>query len=81
MAIDNLFSFTPSFSLGGLRVDEDTGAVLRSDGSTIPGLYAAGRSAVGLCTLGYQSGMSIADTVFSGRRAGRSMAAIAKSPL
>ena len=75
MAIDNMFSFTPSFSLGGLRVDEETGAVLRKDGSTINGLYAAGRAAVGLCTLGYQSGMSIADTVFSGRRAGRSMSA------
>ena len=75
MAIDNLFSFTPSFSLGGLRVNEETGAVVRGDETPIPGLYAAGRSAVGLCTLGYQSGMSIADTVFSGRRAGRSLAA------
>jgi 3-oxo-5alpha-steroid 4-dehydrogenase len=74
MAIDNMFSFTPSFSLGGLRVDEDSGAVLRKDGSAINGLYAAGRAAVGLCTLGYQSGMSIADTVFSGRRAGRALA-------
>ena len=73
-ALDNRFGFTMSFSLGGLRVDENTGAVLRNDGSAIAGLYAAGRSAVGLCSLGYQSGMSIADTVFSGRRAGRIVA-------
>jgi len=74
MALDNPFSLTPVFTLGGLKVDEASGAVLRADGSTIPGLYAAGRAAVGLCSLGYMSGMSIADTVFSGRRAGSSVA-------
>jgi 3-oxo-5alpha-steroid 4-dehydrogenase len=37
----------------------------------VPGLYAAGRSAVGLCSRSYVSGLSIADCVFSGRRAGR----------
>jgi 3-oxo-5alpha-steroid 4-dehydrogenase len=57
--------------MGGLAVDEETGAVKRSDGSLVQGLYAAGRVAVGLCSKGYISGLSIADTVFAGRRAGR----------
>lgn len=69
-APDNVFSFMPFFTLGGLRVDEDSGHVLREDGTAIPGLYAAGRTAVGLCSNSYMSGMSIADCVFSGRRAG-----------
>ena len=76
MALENPFGFTMAFTLGGLRVDEDSGAVLRDDGSVIGGLYAAGRNAVGMCSTGYrQSGMSIADTVFSGRRAARAMTA------
>jgi 3-oxo-5alpha-steroid 4-dehydrogenase len=58
-------------SLGGLVVDEETGEVKRADGSAIPGLYAAGRTAVGVCSEQYVSGLSIADCVFSGRRAGR----------
>jgi 3-oxo-5alpha-steroid 4-dehydrogenase len=62
---------TFAFSLGGLLVDNDSGLVKRSDGSLIAGLYAAGRSAVGLCSLGYMTGLAIADTVFSGRRAAR----------
>jgi 3-oxo-5alpha-steroid 4-dehydrogenase len=60
----------PSITIGGLLVDERTGLVLRPDGSTIPGLYAAGRTAVGLCSNLYLSGLSSADCVFSGRRAG-----------
>ena len=58
-------------TLGGLVVDEDTGQVRRADGSVIDGLYAAGRSAVGVCSNSYVSGLSLADCVFSGRRAGR----------
>ncbi|MFI5495231.1 FAD-binding protein [Actinoplanes sp. NPDC051859] len=65
----------PMLTLGGLRVDEETGHVLRADGSRIPGLYAAGRTAVGICSHNYVSGLSLADCVFSGRRAGRSAAA------
>jgi 3-oxo-5alpha-steroid 4-dehydrogenase len=65
----------PVLTLGGLVVDPDTGQVLRADGTQIPGLYAAGRSAVGLCSHSYVSGLSIADCVFSGRRAGRHAAA------
>ena len=60
----------PTLSLGGLRVDEDSGEVLGEDG-VIPGLYAAGRSAVGVASRSYVSGLSIADCVFSGRRAGQ----------
>jgi 3-oxo-5alpha-steroid 4-dehydrogenase len=65
----------PVLTLGGLVVDPGTGQVLRADGTAIAGLYAAGRSAVGLCSRSYVSGLSIADCVFSGRRAGRHAAA------
>jgi 3-oxo-5alpha-steroid 4-dehydrogenase len=67
----------PMLTLGGLAVDERTGGVLRPDGSAVPGLYAAGRSAVGLCSNSYVSGLSLADCVFSGRRAGAHAAASA----
>lgn len=70
-SLDNKFGPTFAFSLGGLLVDDDSGLVRREDGGTIAGLYAAGRSAVGLCSKGYMTGLAIADTVFSGRRAGR----------
>jgi 3-oxo-5alpha-steroid 4-dehydrogenase len=59
----------PMFTLGGLVVDEDTGAVKMPSGQQIPGLYAAGRTAVGICANSYVSGLSLADCVFSGRRA------------
>ncbi|GAA1218671.1 FAD-binding protein [Prauserella alba] len=58
----------PMITLGGLTVDETTGAVTRGDGTPVPGLYAAGRNAVGVCSESYVSGLSIADCVFSGRR-------------
>ena len=64
----------PMLTLGGLRVDEDTGQAVRADGEGVPGLYAAGRTAVGICSHSYVSGLSLADCVFSGRRAGRSAA-------
>lgn len=60
----------PGLTLGGLVVNEATGEVLHRDGGTVPGLYAAGRNAVGICSNSYVSGLSIADCVFSGRRAG-----------
>lgn len=69
-SVENFWSPTMAFTLGGLAVDEFTGQVKRKDGSAIEGLYAAGRAAVGICSEGYMSGLSIADTVFSGRRAG-----------
>ncbi|HEX6353678.1 FAD-binding protein [Actinophytocola sp.] len=61
----------PMLTLGGLVVDEGTGQVLDADGAGIPGLYAAGRNAVGICSNSYVSGLSLADCVFSGRRAGK----------
>jgi 3-oxo-5alpha-steroid 4-dehydrogenase len=61
----------PMLTLGGLVVDEQTGEVRRADGGVISGLHAAGRSAVGICSHSYVSGLSLADCVFSGRRAGR----------
>jgi 3-oxo-5alpha-steroid 4-dehydrogenase len=73
-----LLNPAPVLTLGGLVVDHGTGQVLRADGTAVPGLYAAGRSAVGLCSRSYVSGLSIADCVFSGRRAGRHAAAAAQ---
>ncbi|MDE1926061.1 MAG: FAD-binding protein [Burkholderiales bacterium] len=61
-------------TLGGLRVDEADGAVRDAQGASIAGLYAAGRSAIGLPSSRYVSGLSLADCVFSGRRAGRAAA-------
>ncbi|MEE3327208.1 MAG: FAD-binding protein [Myxococcota bacterium] len=58
-------------TLGGLCVEEESGAVKNEAGEIIPGLYAAGRAAVGICSQNYVSGLSIADCVYSGRRAGR----------
>lgn len=60
----------PAITLGGLRVDEETGAVMDRHGNSIAGLYAAGRAAVGLASNHYVSGLALADCIFSGRRAG-----------
>lgn len=60
-----------AMTVGGLRVDEDSGQVLRETGEPIEGLYAAGRTAIGLPSNLYVSGLSAADCVFSGRRAAR----------
>src|SRR3546814_8839351 len=37
----------PAITLGGLRINEDSGAVLDAPGQDIEGLYAAGRTAIG----------------------------------
>ena len=65
-----LFYPAPVLTLGGLVVSPASGQVLRADGSPVDGLYAAGRSAAGLCSRSYVSGLSLANCVFSGRRAG-----------
>lgn len=65
-----------ALTLGGIRVDEKSGAALRADGTTVPGLFAAGRAAVGVASHRYVSGLSLADCVFSGRRAGRTLASM-----
>jgi 3-oxo-5alpha-steroid 4-dehydrogenase len=63
---------TAAITLGGLVVNEQTGQVKRKDSSSIDGLYAAGRNAIGLCSNTYfASGSSIADCIFAGRRAGK----------
>ena len=65
----------PAITLGGLRVNENDGGVLDGSGHNIPGLYAAGRAAVGIASNGYVSGLSLADCLWSGRRAGAALAA------
>lgn len=60
---------TSAITVGGLVVDEDTGEVLSSEGGKVPGLYAAGRTAVGICSHYYVSGLSLGDCVWSGLRA------------
>lgn len=75
--VDNLRFPTPSMTLGGLVVDGTTARVVRDDGRPIRGLYAAGRSAVGVSSHSYMSGLSIADCIFSGRNAGRHAAHMA----
>lgn len=57
-------------TLGGMNVDGESGMVLNGGGDKIQNLYAAGRSAVGICSNSYISGLSLADCVFSGKRAG-----------
>jgi 3-oxo-5alpha-steroid 4-dehydrogenase len=70
-----LFYPAPVLTLGGLVVAPGSGQVRRADGRPVDGLYAAGRTAAGLCSRSYVSGLSLADCVFSGRRAGHSAAA------
>ena len=69
---NSYFSF---FTLGGLKTSTD-GEVLDREGSSIPGLFAAGRCTSGLPAWGhgYSSGMSLADCTFFGRQAGRKAA-------
>lgn len=74
ISIDSTLFPCPTIPMGGLLVDEEGGGVLREDGTPIPGLYGAGRAAKGIPSGHYVSGTSIADCVFSGRRAGRSAA-------
>ena len=59
----------PALTMGGLVVDEDTGEVLSTQGGVVKGLYAAGRTAVGICSHYYVSGLSLGDCVWSGLRA------------
>ncbi len=70
VSIDSVRFPCPTLTLGGLKVNEETGHVRNKEGEDIAGLYAAGRTAVGICSRQYVSGLSIADCVFSGRRAG-----------
>ena len=64
-----------AFTLGGLST-KPSGEVLNADGQPISGLYAAGRTACGLPRWGegYSSGLSLGDSTFFGRLAGRAAA-------
>ena len=67
------------FTLGGLHID--AGAAVRSPADEpIPGLFAAGRATSGIAKRGYSSGLSLGDSTFFGRRAGRSASQGSKSP-
>jgi 3-oxo-5alpha-steroid 4-dehydrogenase len=74
-AASSMFFPIPGLTLGGLIVDERTGEVVHRNGGNVPGLYAAGRNAVGICSNSYVSGLSLSDCIFSGRRAGADAAA------
>jgi succinate dehydrogenase/fumarate reductase flavoprotein subunit len=65
-------AYFPVFTFGGLRT-KASGEVLRADGTSVAGLYAAGRNACGLPCSGasYSSGFSIGDATFFGRMAGQ----------
>jgi 3-oxo-5alpha-steroid 4-dehydrogenase len=63
----------PALTMGGLVCDEDTGQVLAPDGVAVPKLYAAGRTAIGICSNYYVSGLSLADCIWSGWRAAETL--------
>lgn len=70
----DVFVYAP-FTLGGLHTDLDS-HVLNLDGNPVPGLFAAGRTTSGVAAQGYCSGVSLGDSTFFGRRAGRAAAAL-----
>jgi len=74
ISVGNKIFICPTITLGGLRVEESSGRVVREDGSVMPNLYAVGRTAIGVASQSYVSGLSLADCVFSGRRAARDLA-------
>jgi succinate dehydrogenase/fumarate reductase flavoprotein subunit len=73
-------AFIPYFTLGGLDT-LPSGEVVDPLRRTIPGLYAAGRTACGVVRRaeGYSSGMSVGDATFSGRMAALAAAARSKA--
>ncbi len=73
-------AFVPYFTLGGLDT-LPTGEVVDAQRQVIRGLYAAGRTACGVVRRaeGYSSGMSVGDATFSGRMAGKQVAAAARN--
>ncbi len=64
---------TTHYVMGGIRVDGDT------QGSNIPGLYAAGECAAGLHGANRLGGNSLSDLLVFGKRAGESAASFARS--
>ena len=69
LSFDSKLFPCPVITLGGLKVCEDSGRVLDHAGQPITGLYSAGRNAVGVASNLYVSGLSLADCIYSGRRA------------
>lgn len=69
LSFDSRLFPCPVITLGGLRVCERSGQVLDHAGKPIRGLYSAGRNAVGIASNLYVSGLSLADCIYSGRRA------------
>ncbi len=72
MSLHNKWNMSSGMPYGGLAVNEETGAIVGADGSPVPGLFGAGRCTVGMSSRTTFSGLSLGDTVFSGRRAARS---------
>jgi succinate dehydrogenase/fumarate reductase flavoprotein subunit len=66
-------AYYPYFTLGGLRTKVG-GEVLDVEGRIVAGLYAAGRTTLGVSALGYSSGVSLGDATLFGRFAGASAA-------
>jgi len=58
-----------TFTYGGLKID-GSGAVLASDGASIPGLYACGEIVGGVFFNGYPGGSGLTSGAVFGRRAG-----------
>jgi 3-oxo-5alpha-steroid 4-dehydrogenase len=69
LSFDSKLFPCPVITLGGLKVCEGSGRVLDHTGVPINGLYSAGRNAVGVASNLYVSGLSLADCIYSGRRA------------
>jgi 3-oxo-5alpha-steroid 4-dehydrogenase len=63
----------PALTMGGLVVDEDSGQVVGTDGKPVKGLFAAGRTAIGICSHYYVSGLSLGDCMWSGWRAAETL--------
>ena len=64
-----------TFTYGGLKVD-DQGAVLKSDGSAIKGLFACGELVGGVFYAGYPGGSGLTSGAVFGQRAGKGAAAV-----
>lgn len=62
-----------TFTLGGLATDPAS-RVLDAGRRPVPGLWAAGRCTAGIAAHGYASGISLGDSSFFGRAAGRGAA-------
>lgn len=68
-----------TFTFGGLRIVPDSGAVLDTDGRTIPGLFACGELVGGLFYFNYPGGTGLTSGSVFGKIAGTSVAAAVKA--